>query len=482
MESHGGDVELLALEDGVARLRLQGSCTDCSASAVDARAGDQAGARRGRARPRRPRGRGRAPRPGPAPRRIATAARWPAARTASWVDARRRAGARRRASCVGAEVGRRRGSWSPTSTARCWPTATRCAGCGGAAARRRRSTAGALHLPARASAAFFLPRAGRSLDDDRLQLEPVPLLREQGRVKVALARERGRPARPRGRGLTPAAVAPPACAGGSRRCAATRPSGAAAAGAAADGERCDLCGTGDPRRPPPPAAPRRAADRLRRARACWAMRSGDAELPADRQPDAVARRTSTLPDELWAQLPDPDRARVLHGLDASPAASSRSTRARPARPSASSTSRPGAGWSSSTRCSTTLEPDIEALIVNRLVRPAGRTRSRRSTAATSSTGTIKAQLGGHLRRRRRRRRRSPRSSTSCAREAVRGMSVGRSTSPRRRAERRPSPSSRSSARARCAHAAAPTLRVRPAACREPSGREVYMIALTIADR
>ena len=34
---------------------------------------------------------------------------------------------------------------------------------------------------------FFLPRAGRSMDDDKLQLEPVPLLREQGRVKVALA-------------------------------------------------------------------------------------------------------------------------------------------------------------------------------------------------------------------------------------------------------------------------------------------------------
>ena len=26
MESHGGDVELLGIEDGVARLRLEGSC------------------------------------------------------------------------------------------------------------------------------------------------------------------------------------------------------------------------------------------------------------------------------------------------------------------------------------------------------------------------------------------------------------------------------------------------------------------------
>jgi Fe-S cluster biogenesis protein NfuA/nitrite reductase/ring-hydroxylating ferredoxin subunit len=32
MESHGGNVELLSLEDGVARLRLQGSCSGCSAS------------------------------------------------------------------------------------------------------------------------------------------------------------------------------------------------------------------------------------------------------------------------------------------------------------------------------------------------------------------------------------------------------------------------------------------------------------------
>ena len=34
MESHGGNVELLSLEDGVARIRLRGSCSDCSASSV----------------------------------------------------------------------------------------------------------------------------------------------------------------------------------------------------------------------------------------------------------------------------------------------------------------------------------------------------------------------------------------------------------------------------------------------------------------
>jgi Fe-S cluster biogenesis protein NfuA len=34
MHSHGGDVELLGLEDGVARLRLEGSCQGCPASAA----------------------------------------------------------------------------------------------------------------------------------------------------------------------------------------------------------------------------------------------------------------------------------------------------------------------------------------------------------------------------------------------------------------------------------------------------------------
>ena len=35
---------------------------------------------------------------------------------------------------------------------------------------------------------YYLPRAGRSLDDDRLQLGPVPLLGAEGRTRVALAR------------------------------------------------------------------------------------------------------------------------------------------------------------------------------------------------------------------------------------------------------------------------------------------------------
>jgi hypothetical protein len=47
-------------------------------------------------------------------------------------------------------------------------------------------SAGALTCPG-CGRSFFLPRAGRSLDDDDMQLEPVPLLRENGSVRVALA-------------------------------------------------------------------------------------------------------------------------------------------------------------------------------------------------------------------------------------------------------------------------------------------------------
>lgn len=34
MESHGGDVELLGIEDGIARLRLSGTCKSCAASSA----------------------------------------------------------------------------------------------------------------------------------------------------------------------------------------------------------------------------------------------------------------------------------------------------------------------------------------------------------------------------------------------------------------------------------------------------------------
>ena len=48
-----------------------------------------------------------------------------------------------------------------------------------------RSSSGALRCPG-CGRSFFLPQAGRSMDDDHLQLQPIPLLREGEAIKVAL--------------------------------------------------------------------------------------------------------------------------------------------------------------------------------------------------------------------------------------------------------------------------------------------------------
>ena len=62
----------------------------------------------------------------------------------------------------------------------------RCAGCAGPLAAGA-LTGGTLACP-HCRRAFDLPRAGRCRDDDALQLQPVPLLRNGGPVRVALGR------------------------------------------------------------------------------------------------------------------------------------------------------------------------------------------------------------------------------------------------------------------------------------------------------
>jgi Fe-S cluster biogenesis protein NfuA/nitrite reductase/ring-hydroxylating ferredoxin subunit len=179
MESHGGDVELLDVTDGVARLRLQGSCRSCSASSstlelavrqaleeaapdlegMDVEGVDESGGA-GTALPM-------AAAPGPA---------------TSWfaVDG---IGALAAEQLAGAEVaGTRLVIANVEGTLLAYRDT--CASCGGPLDRGELS-AGALTCPA-CGRSFFLPRAGRSLDDERLQLDPVPLLRENGSVKVAL--------------------------------------------------------------------------------------------------------------------------------------------------------------------------------------------------------------------------------------------------------------------------------------------------------
>jgi Fe-S cluster biogenesis protein NfuA/nitrite reductase/ring-hydroxylating ferredoxin subunit len=181
MESHGGNVELLSLEEGVARIHLRGSCSDCSASSVtlelaikqalEEAAPDLEGLEvDGIGAPTAPAGM-ELPvvMSGPAPAPL-------------WVDVESVAsladGSLTAVNVAGSDllVANVDGSLLAYRD--------RCASCG-ARLHDGLLMAGALSCP-ECARSFFLPRAGRSMDDDRLQLEPVPLLREDGRVKVAL--------------------------------------------------------------------------------------------------------------------------------------------------------------------------------------------------------------------------------------------------------------------------------------------------------
>jgi Fe-S cluster biogenesis protein NfuA/nitrite reductase/ring-hydroxylating ferredoxin subunit len=194
MESHGGNVEFLSLSDGVARIHLRGSCSDCSASSVtlelaikqalEEAAPDLEGLEVEGVAPRTVGGVGLPMVTNSAPTGmelpIVTS---PPAAPPAWfqVDGAGeiplgsvRVVAVAGAQLVIANVDGTLLSYRDT-----------CAGCGGSL-HDGELRAGALSC-GHCGRSFFLPRAGRSIDDDHLQLEPVPLLREQGRVKVALA-------------------------------------------------------------------------------------------------------------------------------------------------------------------------------------------------------------------------------------------------------------------------------------------------------
>ena len=173
MESHGGNVELLSLEDGVARIHLRGSCSDCSASSVtlelaikqalEQAAPDLEGLEV----------------EGVLPQALPVVMSDPGR---SWFDVESVAslgnGSLAAVKVAGADlvVANVDGSLLAYRD--------RCASCN-APLHDGLLLAGALSCP-ECARSFFLPSAGRSMDDDRVQLEPVPLLREEGRVKVAL--------------------------------------------------------------------------------------------------------------------------------------------------------------------------------------------------------------------------------------------------------------------------------------------------------
>ncbi|MGH2914161.1 MAG: NifU family protein [Solirubrobacteraceae bacterium] len=177
MESHGGSVRLLSLDgDGVATIELRGSCSDCSASSVtlelaikqalEEHAPDLAELVVQGARP-----------PGVEPVTPAVDAAW-----YELDGAIARLGEGALATLVVAQ--------RPLLVANVDGTLLayedRCAGCGSALGGGELSTGTLVCPDCRRS--FHLPRAGRSLDSDGLALAPVPLLRDNGSVRVALSR------------------------------------------------------------------------------------------------------------------------------------------------------------------------------------------------------------------------------------------------------------------------------------------------------
>lgn len=194
MESHGGDVELVGVEDGVARLRLSGHCKGCAASAstlelaiekaLEDFAPDLLGLEvEGIVEPAQ----GHAP-PGtalpmagglPMAEGLPLAGEPPPRRHRMWVD-------------VDGVATLPRGSFTAVNGTLLIANVAgtllaykgTCAGCGGPLATG--ALEGGTLTCAGCDKQFDLPRAGRCREDEALQLEPVPLLRKNGTVQVAV--------------------------------------------------------------------------------------------------------------------------------------------------------------------------------------------------------------------------------------------------------------------------------------------------------
>ncbi|HEY1853680.1 MAG TPA: NifU family protein [Solirubrobacterales bacterium] len=195
MDSHGGDVELLGVEDGVVRLRLAGSCDGCPASAstlelaikeaLEKAAPDIAGLEvAGLVEPPpapsgpelpviQANGNGAAPNGSTAAANGAGASRW-----LPLAGAPPESGAVAWAQVAGVEIALANVEGSLLAFR------DRCAGCGGSISGGELK-GGVLACPT-CERRYYLPRAGRSMDEERLLLEPVPLLEAGGEVTVAV--------------------------------------------------------------------------------------------------------------------------------------------------------------------------------------------------------------------------------------------------------------------------------------------------------
>ena len=281
MESHGGNVELLG-DRGRRRAAAARRARAAAAARRRRRWSSRSSARwRRRARPARARRRGR--------RRAGAAAPGAGSRDAEWVELDGRGGLRRAGGCRPPDAGLVVANVAGTLLA----YRDRCAGCARAAGRRR--CCSAARWPARTAGAASTCRApGAAVDDAALQLEPVPLLRNGGPVRVALAGARSR----------------------------------------AEAAHCELCpiGIGEDHRHLLHLVERRI---ICVCETCWSLRSGDPEF---RPPGARTLRARRLRHERRGvgAFQIPIGLAFLMRSSVTRRRSSPSTRARPARRSPSS--------------------------------------------------------------------------------------------------------------------------------------------------
>jgi Fe-S cluster biogenesis protein NfuA/nitrite reductase/ring-hydroxylating ferredoxin subunit len=175
LASHGGDVQLLGLDDGVAQLLLKGSCNGCASSAatlelaieraLEEEAPDLLGIEVEGAvdKVRAPALTSSLPLAGAGPR---------------WLDVEASPGpGELQAAAPGLLVANVAGTLLAYRDG--------CAGCG-ASLLGGAIDDGALECPS-CGRQFSLPLAGRVIGPEDLQLDPVPLLEDDGRVRVAAA-------------------------------------------------------------------------------------------------------------------------------------------------------------------------------------------------------------------------------------------------------------------------------------------------------
>jgi Fe-S cluster biogenesis protein NfuA/nitrite reductase/ring-hydroxylating ferredoxin subunit len=188
MESHGGNVELLSISGGVARIHLRGSCSDCSASSVtlelaikqalEQAAPDLEGLEVEGVAPQAVPGQGLPMATGMAGMELPVLQ----SGTPSWLPVAMEGEPPEGTMVARAVAGRPLLIANVEGTLLAYQDT--CAGCG-RPLRDGSLSAGVLSC-AHCRRGFVLPAAGRSTDQDALQLEPVPLLREPDGVRVAL--------------------------------------------------------------------------------------------------------------------------------------------------------------------------------------------------------------------------------------------------------------------------------------------------------